>query len=158
MGSDETDLVRFLSVRDAACPRCQYNLRGLQGTACPECGAEVSVERLQADETHRRWRESRMPGDPITIAGLIGSLLGMGLPGALLTLALLMREARELGSGWAWFVAFVVLVQLGIVVTYLVGMMRMKSWPRRGKLALAIAAWAWGPVAVLMLALWGMKA
>lgn len=75
-----------------------------------------------------------------------------------MTLALLMREARELGSGWAWFVAFVVLVQLGIVVTYLVGMMRMKSWPRRGKLALAIAAWAWGPVAVLMLALWGMKA
>ena len=71
MGSDETDLVRFLSVRDAACPRCQYNLRGLQGTACPECGAEVSVERLQADETHRRWRESRMPGDPITIAGLM---------------------------------------------------------------------------------------
>jgi hypothetical protein len=37
------ELVKTYGVdRDLPCPRCRYNLRGLAGDRCPECGANVS--------------------------------------------------------------------------------------------------------------------
>jgi hypothetical protein len=40
-------LARYLADRDAKCPRCAYNLRGLASDRCPECGETFSVESLQ---------------------------------------------------------------------------------------------------------------
>ena len=42
---------------DLACPRCDYNLRGLVGdeVVCPECGQHVNVARLIAQRWTRPW-------------------------------------------------------------------------------------------------------
>jgi len=39
-------LTRYLADRDRACPRCKYNLRGMRGEACPECGESIRLESL----------------------------------------------------------------------------------------------------------------
>ncbi len=40
----DADLLRaYLSERDAACPTCGYNLRGLGQCTCPECGDGLSL-------------------------------------------------------------------------------------------------------------------
>lgn len=42
--SEDAELLGiYLASRDVPCPRCQYNLRGLTVTRCPECGQELSV-------------------------------------------------------------------------------------------------------------------
>jgi hypothetical protein len=44
MQPSDTDLLRaYLADRDAACPRCRYNLRGVQESTCPECGGPVAL-------------------------------------------------------------------------------------------------------------------
>jgi hypothetical protein len=41
-------LALYLSDRDLACPKCGYNLRGVGGDTCPECGEKLTFERLSA--------------------------------------------------------------------------------------------------------------
>lgn len=36
-------LIDYLADRDISCPGCGYNLRGLNGSACPECAADLSL-------------------------------------------------------------------------------------------------------------------
>ncbi len=36
-------LVSFLSGRDAPCPACGYNLRGVEASRCPECGGPLEL-------------------------------------------------------------------------------------------------------------------
>ena len=66
-------LATFLTERDQPCPQCEYNLRNLQGTRCPECGEDL-VLRVSALE----------PKQSLLIAGLIGLSAGAGLNGLLL--------------------------------------------------------------------------
>jgi len=37
------EIVRRKHPKAGHCPKCNYSLRGLCGTACPECGYEVSM-------------------------------------------------------------------------------------------------------------------
>lgn len=55
---------------DEPCPVCEYNLRGLGGTACPECGEEL-VLRIGLAEPKLR----------LFIAGLLGLAFGAGFHG-----------------------------------------------------------------------------
>ncbi len=53
MAADTDFLKQFLAGRDLACPRCDYNLRDLEGDRCPECGDQLKlainpVQRKQA--------------------------------------------------------------------------------------------------------------
>lgn len=41
-GGDEL-LPAYLSERDAPCPHCGYNLRGVRAAACPECGKAIRL-------------------------------------------------------------------------------------------------------------------
>lgn len=61
-----TPLEQSLADRDAACPRCGYNLRGLKGERCPECGEPVSLESL----------ENRIPRG-VFVVGFVGLSLGL---------------------------------------------------------------------------------
>jgi hypothetical protein len=45
---------RVLDERDAFCPRCKYNLSGIPGPRCPECGKNVREILRMADTTP--WR------------------------------------------------------------------------------------------------------
>ena len=40
---DVSALVEYLRDRDEPCPLCRYNLRGLTGTRCPECGRALRL-------------------------------------------------------------------------------------------------------------------
>ena len=66
--SDAEFLRQFLEGRDINCPQCDYNLRDLTGTRCPECGEEL-VLRLQLEE----------PRQAAALAGLIGLCAGAGM-------------------------------------------------------------------------------
>ncbi len=48
------ELRRVLSERDAYCPRCKYDLSGLNGPRCPECGKNIREILRIADTTP--WR------------------------------------------------------------------------------------------------------
>ena len=41
---DTAMVVQFLADRDEPCPRCDYNLRGVQSDVCPECGHTIQLD------------------------------------------------------------------------------------------------------------------
>lgn len=44
MQPPDPDLLRsYLADRDVPCPRCRYNLRGVQEPTCPECGGAITL-------------------------------------------------------------------------------------------------------------------
>jgi hypothetical protein len=60
-------LVNYLAEQDIECPGCGYNLRGLTGECCPECG-QALVLRVGLAE----------PKMGAFVAGLIGLASGFG--------------------------------------------------------------------------------
>lgn len=42
--ADAAALISFVAIRDAACPVCNYNLRGLKEARCPECSARLHLQ------------------------------------------------------------------------------------------------------------------
>ena len=48
------EIRRVLSERDAYCPKCKYNLSGIAGPRCPECGKNIREVLRIADTTP--WR------------------------------------------------------------------------------------------------------
>lgn len=54
-----TPVDRLLAKRDWPCEKCGYNLRGMRGGACPECGTKLNLRdlrrRLAEDPWVRKW-------------------------------------------------------------------------------------------------------
>ena len=151
--SDESTLRDLLAAHDIPCDACRYNLRGQTGDKCPECGRPIKVERVRGVVEARAWRERRMPGDRLVMAGLVGSLLGLGYAaGAIGTLV------RVMMSGLATPIRLVLEFTLWPLViaypllawTYLTRTSWIERRSRGGKLALAIVAWSFAPIDVLL--------
>lgn len=57
-------LARYLAERDARCPGCGYNLRGLKEGTCPECGFGLNLGAVRELDRRRRfdreWRKISM--------------------------------------------------------------------------------------------------
>jgi predicted RNA-binding Zn-ribbon protein involved in translation (DUF1610 family) len=58
-----------LASLDYTCPSCGYNLRGIAGARCPECGLELTRSRLEFREAH--WCT------PAFFFGIAGIVLGL---------------------------------------------------------------------------------
>jgi hypothetical protein len=71
--SADEHLLRFVAGRDVECPGCQYNVRDLKITRCPECGDELELSLRLAE-----------PRQGSLIAGLVGLAAGAGFGGLLL--------------------------------------------------------------------------
>lgn len=54
-GGEEALLVAFLRDRDAPCPGCGYNLRGLGAARCPECGHRLRLAVERPERGHGAW-------------------------------------------------------------------------------------------------------
>ena len=93
----EQDMLRqFLHGRDVVCPGCQYNLRDLTGSRCPECGQDLVLQLHLAE-----------PRQSALLTGLIGLSAGAGLNGLLVIYFLMMVFVIERGaSGMGWFLGF----------------------------------------------------
>jgi hypothetical protein len=50
----DAELRRVIDERDAFCPRCRYDLSGIPGPRCPECGKNIREILRIADTTP--WR------------------------------------------------------------------------------------------------------
>jgi predicted RNA-binding Zn-ribbon protein involved in translation (DUF1610 family) len=107
-------LTIFLTNQDQHCPQCQYNLRNLQGTRCPECGEEL-VLRVNMAEPRQR----------LLIAGLIGLSAGAGLNGLLLIYLFLRVSAR---SGGQFFFRFGMVNAVGLIVEALAITLWLVLW------------------------------
>lgn len=47
-GGEQHFVRHYLAERDVPCPKCKYNLRGVQRAACPECGGVLDMTTLPA--------------------------------------------------------------------------------------------------------------
>ncbi len=78
-GKSVEGLMAFVASQDAPCPKCGYNLRGLVGPCCPECGLSMSdIEmalRWRAPRLRRKWQRLIA----ITMLGWAGGLVVMYL-------------------------------------------------------------------------------
>lgn len=84
---DRAELTAFLADRDALCPVCAYNLRGLTGEHCPECGRHLV---LAVGTTE--------PKLGAFIVGLIGLSGGLGFCGILLAYVAVFFLTRGFGG------------------------------------------------------------
>lgn len=90
-GASDELLTQYLAQRDAACWGCGYNLRGVQGPSCPECGRTLELA-LSRPGTGR--------GTLLLLVMAVGwVLLAAGMNG--LRAGLLVRhEATNSGMNW----------------------------------------------------------
>ena len=113
---DEAAMLRlFLTGRDVPCPQCDYNLRDLTGTRCPECGEELAL-RLQLGE----------PRQAAPIAGLVLLSAGAGLNGLLLIYLAAELILYDRGGG-GWY-RFAVLNGIGFAALGLCTVVWLKLW------------------------------
>jgi hypothetical protein len=127
-------LAQFLADRDAPCPGCGYNLRGLTSDRCPECN-QFLVLRVGLAEPRMGW----------FLTAVIGAAAGLGLNGLLLIyIVVVMARGRGGGAGdyFVWHNG------VGAVVHGLCMWVLLRAGPRirrldlPARIAIAAAMWA----------------
>jgi predicted RNA-binding Zn-ribbon protein involved in translation (DUF1610 family) len=96
-----TFLRSYLADRDEDCPMCSYNLRGLTGPMCPECGEALRM-RVSLCE----------PKMGLYLCGVIGWAVGAGFSGFMLGWVMFLWLTGNFGPGilefWPLIVQFIV--------------------------------------------------
>ncbi len=89
-------LREFLSDRDAPCPACGYNLRGLTGDRCPECS---ELLELRVGLVHAKLASF--------IATLVALAAGAGFSGLLLLyfFFVILTRGRNMRQEWAFLLS-----------------------------------------------------
>ncbi len=91
----------FLAEHDEPCPMCRYNLRGIAGGVCPECGEGLRLA-VRRDSAHPGWYTIGRLGIIIAAALHVAPML-LFLPWSVwLTVILLPGSAVSLLTLAAW--------------------------------------------------------
>lgn len=133
--SEAEALAAFLAERDAACPNCAYNLRGLKGANCPECGLALELRvNLQR------------PRLAAYLLGLVPLAMGTGFHAVLLLVLLVMLGVRRAGGPDRHVYIGLLAGTLLLAVPFALWL-RGLSWLRRrsdgGRRMLVGGAWLW---------------
>lgn len=125
MEQDAAALIGLVSDRDAPCPVCDYNLRGIVEPRCPECGSALRLEIGSENLRLGPW-----------LAAMLGPALAIGFDGVVATLmsvALVLEPPTSPGERTVvacMLGTFVVLAAAcGLAILSLVR--RRKAWHRR---------------------------
>jgi len=137
-------LEQFLSERDAVCPGCSYNLRGLKSDRCPECGDGL-VLSLQLVE----------PRQFPLIGGLVGLSAGFGLGFLLLIYAALMLALTDAGfevDEFIWTNLIVCLVHAGAIALWVRFWHPIRRMKARDRWGLVIVCWLLPLISIVIFA------
>jgi hypothetical protein len=131
--ADDT-MQRFLAGRDVPCPACGYNLRGLEGSACPECNEALAL-RIGLVE----------PRQGAFIAGLVGLAVGIWFCIGVLCLAAVVAVMRG-GTAGLLAESWPLVLNLAIESVALAAGVKSRRWLRRlpPRKRAALAAGCWG--------------
>ena len=124
----------YLAEHDEQCPLCEYNLRGLTGTVCPECGEPL---RLRVS-----LREPKMAA---YLCGLIGLSMGVGFSGIVLVFVVVSALLYGYERGFFDWIIVALVSQFVIEGLAMWLWLVRRNWIRRRsrgqRRALAVAAW-----------------
>ena len=119
-------LTSYLAQCDAPCPGCGYDLRGVEGGVCPECGAALRLALAG---------EARSRGG--YVAGIVVSAMALGLYTTML--GMLLWHGVHWSFSKFWYDAPQVLLFEGVFGAILVGWI---VWRKRLERAAAGKLWA----------------
>jgi hypothetical protein len=137
---DRVTLIRYLADREEPCPNCDYNLRGLTGGTCPECGLELMLRVGLVEPRLALW-----------LAGLVPLAMTFGLGSLMLAVAVAysaMRRGGPDGAFWPYFIGMSIVSGLALLIW-----MRGRSRFRRQTLPIRVGlvgfCWVLAAAAVL---------
>ncbi len=96
-----TPLAEFLANRDVPCPGCEYNLRGLTGETCPECGKQVTIAWLR-QHMGPRVSPTGLYFTAIALVGMIGMWLVAAMVGVVVVYRVVPPSAFAIVFSVAW--------------------------------------------------------
>lgn len=140
MSDDRHGLRDYLAERDIACPGCGYNLRGLPGDACPECGKPVELARVRSRRSRHPADRSFACGVGVALAAIVGWVI-----------AIVMSASDPMWMIALW-VPGAMLVALIVLVCVWTGALR--AWGRTSKTWAFVNAsfpWLMGVVSFMLL-------
>jgi hypothetical protein len=145
MNDDAQDLRNYLATRDAACPSCGYNLRGLTSDRCPECNQEIALRVSLVD-----------PRVGLFLVGVVGWALGAGFSVLLLMYGgiSIMRYGNP-SPGDPFFLILLIggVLQGSVLLCLLICNRRIRRWRTLPRALLAVSGFAASLANVLIFAL-----
>lgn len=143
---DQDQLRLHLATRDAPCPRCGYNLRGLTGTVCPECAQELRLSVALSEPRLGPY-----------LAAIIGLSMAAAPPTVILVAVGILVLTRNGGPSGRESWMFVWWPMIGAVVAWVLlrelAGRRGRVWFLKLRLPWAAAAVAWA-LAIVPFAFW----
>jgi hypothetical protein len=124
--ADTSLLASFLADRDVPCPGCGYNLRGLLGSRCPECGEaiELDVRRESAATVWRRWAVPGLAWPLVFALNQGAHLLAFTLGPRAPSFPGLLQAVVSIWAWWVWIAGLVAFAAM-------IGVLAAARWRHR---------------------------